>query len=84
MSLSQHFCDHSWNSASRFGLHDREDEFFTEASSVEGDQDGWGLEHLPCEGKKAEETELFQPGEEGTTYRKAFPSHNPLKGKIKR
>lgn len=25
--------------------------FTTEGSSVEGHQDGWGLEHLPCEGR---------------------------------
>lgn len=33
---------------------------------------------------KAEQPELFQPGEEGTTYRKAFQSQSPLKGKKKK
>lgn len=49
MLIVFHSTLHSWNSATSLRSHDRKDEFFAGASSVESHQDDLGLELLPCE-----------------------------------
>lgn len=82
LSLSQHFCDHSWNSTSRFGLHDRKDEFFTEQVpwSVTKMVGGWRTYPV----REGRATWAFPTWRRGDNLQESFPKSESSKRKKKK